>query len=215
MHDIFLANGCKDYDYDSKESPVARSPQSRDLAAFEAYSRTELPRLVETNLQAMVNAEIAPLRLEERMRAMVVDIVRRCQSTLAQNFDRIRSSRAVNNDAPQVESSPTALWSRTENVIANGLLTSLETFDTIEGPMQHTDHTPSMFFDEPPFLGAEAAALDLGLNDPFFLTSGLDDSGYGSFFSFSQGSHTNKEPGNKDYSESCGLIEGDDVPPSM
>ena len=202
-----MADVCEDYDYDPAESPGPRSPLSRVLADFEAYSSRELPRLVEANLQAMVNAEIAPL--EESLRAMLVDIVRRCQSTVAQNYDRIRSASAADNDAPPVETSPTALWSPIEDVTASGLLTSFEPSNVSGRPMQHTDHTPSLFFEEPPFVGAEAAAL--GLNDPFFSTIGSHDSGYGSFFSLPQGPHTNTEPSSKEYSEDQGFVEEYDV----
>ena len=142
---------------------------------------------------------------------MLVDIVRRCQSTVAQNYNRIRPSSAVNSDAPQVESSPTGLWSPIEDVTANSLLTSVESSDVSEKLMQHTDRPPGLVFAEPPFQGAEAAAFDLGLNDPFFSTSGLDDSGYHSILSLSQGSYTNKEQSNEDYSENWGLIEDQDV----
>ena len=121
----------------------------------------------------MVNAEMAPL--EKRLRAMLVDIVRRCQSTVAQNFDRIRSLRAVDNDAPQVEPNPTPIRPPIEDVTANDLLTSIDPSDTLERPMHYTNYTPSLFWEQPPFLSTEAAAIDLGLYNPFFSTTGLDE----------------------------------------
>ncbi|KAL9069045.1 MAG: hypothetical protein Q9161_005803 [Pseudevernia consocians] len=61
------------------------SPQSNELRIFEAYNRTALPLLVEASLRAAVNARMEPI--EEQLRALLVDIVRNCQSTVAQNFE--------------------------------------------------------------------------------------------------------------------------------
>ena len=79
------------------------SPASEELEQFEEYNRTALPRLVEANLQAIVNAEMVPI--EENLRRLLVDIVRRCQSTVAENFRVIRVPRRVTVDPPQPPSS--------------------------------------------------------------------------------------------------------------
>ena len=158
----------------------------------------------------MIDTGFAPL--EESLKPMLVDIVRSCQSIVAQNYGRIRQSGAVDSDALQVESSPpTILRSPTEDVTANGILTSCEPLGMPEKPMQLTDHTPSLFFREPPFLGAEAEAIDLGLKVSFPSISGSDDSGYDSLFSHSQDSHGYEEPSNKDCSGFWELTEEDDV----
>ncbi|CAF9941891.1 hypothetical protein IMSHALPRED_003086 [Imshaugia aleurites] len=95
-------------DYEAEDSLPGifepSSPESRELRDFENYNRTTLPLLVEASLRAIVESQVAPI--EERVRAMVVDIVRTCQSTVARNFrltiapsssagDRLQSSQAI------------------------------------------------------------------------------------------------------------------------
>ena len=70
------------------EEPISSSPAAQSFREFNAYSRIALPMLVEANLQAIVNAEVIPT--EDRLKVLVVDIIRRCQSTVAQNFEQLK-----------------------------------------------------------------------------------------------------------------------------
>ena len=74
-----------------RATTVSASPASQEIADFETYSSRALPLLVEANLQALVSAEMAPL--EDSLRTLLVDIVRRCQSTVAQNFQRLQGAK--------------------------------------------------------------------------------------------------------------------------
>ncbi|KAL8671571.1 MAG: hypothetical protein Q9168_003933 [Polycauliona sp. 1 TL-2023] len=170
------------YEHLGPERDTGKSPSSQSLDDFEAYSRTELPRLVEENLQVMVDAQIAPL--EESLKAMLVDIVRRCQSDVAQNYGRI--SPIARNGIPYAPEPPIQTTT-SEGTLDPSASTSHDTDD-----FQHD--CPS-FFEEPPLLAAnEADAIaslfpSLPHNDAF-------DSGYGSqptgesFFALPQQQHT-------------------------
>ena len=135
-----------DYEVDdlSLESFQPSSPRSQELQDFENYSRRTLPILVEANLRAIVESEIAPI--EERVRAMVVDIVRTCQSTVARNF---RSTVTPASTADDQMLSSSQMVSSTE----------------ITMPRQPESARPSIenpaaasldFFREPPHLNMEA-----------------------------------------------------------
>ena len=78
-----------------RSTTLPSSPASQESTDFDSYNRRALPLLVEANLQAVVNAEMAPL--EESLRAMLVDIVRKCQSTVAQNFQRLYGPKTSSN----------------------------------------------------------------------------------------------------------------------
>ena len=188
---------CKDYDYRCLEATPVRSPQSRGFADFEAYSRTELPRLVEANLQAMINAEMAPL--EENLRAMLVDIVRRCQSTVAQNYGRINSPIARTESPPfhPIQTLPPNFQSTTIQGSRPSLLPTTEHTSTQDSGL--SSHEPSTtfrrsgpeignmrdFFEEPPPRNADMVDnfLDTG-SAPQLPHLPLSDSGYwsGVFF---------------------------------
>ncbi|KAG8533971.1 uncharacterized protein KY384_001714 [Bacidia gigantensis] len=58
--------------------------QSDRLQDFDAYSRRFLPQLVEVQLSAIINTDLAPL--EETLRARIGSLIRECQSTLYTNF---------------------------------------------------------------------------------------------------------------------------------
>ena len=87
-----------------RPSDILSSPNSQGLSDFETYSKTELPRLIEANLQVMVDAEVAPL--EENIKLLLVDVVRRCQSTVAQNYGRIKSSADITASQLEEKSVP-------------------------------------------------------------------------------------------------------------
>ncbi|KAL2040510.1 hypothetical protein N7G274_006489 [Stereocaulon virgatum] len=83
-------------------------PASGELGDFEVYNRTALPLLVEAHLHAIVSTEMAPV--EESLRIMLVDIVRRCQATVAQNFQIMKALRP--NSSSATETSPPATQAR-------------------------------------------------------------------------------------------------------
>ena len=106
------------------ESLVSSTSGSRDLHDFEEYNRRVLPQMVEANLQSIVNAEMAPI--ETNLRALLVDIVRRCQATVAQNFHFTRNSKSTASESLQSSSTGTLLAhsssnsSRTNQPLARG-----------------------------------------------------------------------------------------------
>ena len=162
-----------DYEADNllQDSLEPASPRSQELRDFEAYNRTTLPILVEANLRAIVESQIAPI--EERVRAMVVDIVRTCQSTVARNFLTI-SSPSSNNS--QLQSS-----SQIKPSIENSVHSHR---DSTQLSMDGMGGNSLDFFREPPHLNAEASALVPDLTHaPYSVTesqSQNSDSGYGS-----------------------------------
>lgn len=121
------------------------SPATQELEEFEVYSRRALPQLVDANLQAMVNTRMVPI--EEDLRRLLVDVVRRCQSTVAENFRVTRPPREVTTNSPQQPPSQTIppLPSRGETFLTNSQLLD----PTIAG-------TTSGFFEEPPHMHVEA-----------------------------------------------------------
>ncbi len=129
------------------ESLAPPSPASQELEEFEAYNRTALPRLVEANLQAIVNTEMVPI--EENLRRLLVDIVRRCQSTVAENFRVIRVPRRTSVKSPQPSSSHTSPPSPPRGEISS-------TDSHLVVPT--TAHTTPAFFQEPPHVSVEAEA---------------------------------------------------------
>ena len=127
------------------ESFAPSSPATQELEEFEAYNRRALPRLVEANLQAMVNTKMVPI--EENLRRLLVDIVRRCQSTVAENFRVTRPPSKVSTNSPQQSSSQdiSPLQTRGETFLTDSELLALTIADTTSG-----------FFEEPPHVHVEA-----------------------------------------------------------
>lgn len=127
------------------ESFAPSSPATQELEEFEAYSRRALPQLVEANLQAMVNTRMVPI--EEELRRLLVDVVRRCQSTVAENFRVTRPQRDLSTNSPQQPSSQaiSQLPSREETFLTNSQLLG----STLAGKT-------SGFFEEPPHMHVEA-----------------------------------------------------------
>ena len=66
------------------------SPTSNAIAAYEEYARAHLPRLFEEALETAVAEQTQPI--EEGLRRSLAGMVRDCQTRLAQNFLRHRSS---------------------------------------------------------------------------------------------------------------------------
>ncbi|KAI9734354.1 MAG: hypothetical protein M1834_002460 [Cirrosporium novae-zelandiae] len=67
-----------------------QSPTSQEFTKYESYSRTELPRLVQAELEDMVTEGM--ICLEEKLKATVVDVIRKCQRTLERNWHNDRST---------------------------------------------------------------------------------------------------------------------------
>ena len=127
------------------ESFAPSSPATQELEEFEAYNRGALPRLVEANLQAMVNTKMVPI--EEDLRRLLVDIVRRCQSTVAENFRVTRPTSKVYTNSPQQSSSQalSPLQTRGETFLTESQLRAPTMADTTSG-----------FFEEPPHVHLQA-----------------------------------------------------------
>ena len=73
-----------------RSTTLPSSPASQESTDFESYSRRALPLLVEANFRAVVNAE-------ESLMAMLVDILRKCQSTVEQNYQRLYGPKPSSN----------------------------------------------------------------------------------------------------------------------
>ncbi|KAL8950566.1 MAG: hypothetical protein Q9222_003400 [Ikaeria aurantiellina] len=122
-----------------------QSPQSQDLANFEAYTRVELPRLVEARLQSIVNAEVTPL--EDSLRATIVDIVRQSQSTVAENYNRVRTTPPVTTPRMNDSASYTPLLRAGSNDVW-GILQHPQNTQEDGGSLNNTS---AMHYEEPPF----------------------------------------------------------------
>ena len=122
------------------------SPRSQELRDFEAYNRTTLPLLVEANLRAIVESQIAPI--EERVRAMVVDIVRTSQSTVARNFHFTIAPASIAGD--RMQSSSQTIASPERAMHTHGEPAQTDSVGIVDNSLN--------FFREPPHLNAEASA---------------------------------------------------------
>ena len=77
------------------------SPTSNAIAAYEEYARAHLPRLFEEALETAVAEQTQPI--EESLRRALAGMVRDCQTRLAQNFLRHRSSNAPSTGGAGVQ----------------------------------------------------------------------------------------------------------------
>ena len=81
-------------DYNDSITPEGttqkNSPTSNAIAAYEEYARAHLPRLFEEALETAVAEQMQPI--EEGLRRALAGMVRDCQTRLAQDFLRHRSS---------------------------------------------------------------------------------------------------------------------------
>ena len=126
------------------------SPRSQGLRDFENYSQTALPLLVEANLRAIVETQNAPI--EERVRAMFVNIVRTCQSTVARNFHLTVSQPSSANG--RMQSSSQTIAPAETNVHTRTERGNSSRDDTTDDSLD--------FSREPPHLNAEVSAPFLG-----------------------------------------------------
>ena len=151
----------------TNESFTPVSPASQELQEFEAYNRTALPQLVEAHLQAIISPEMKPI--EESLRVRFVDIVRRCQSTVEENFRIARGSKAVTRDSNQLPASQLE-----QNV----------SFRQDQTSASAPENSVTDFFHEPPHVATGEnnpfATLPPNINAPDPLPSQSVDSTYGS-----------------------------------
>ena len=77
------------------------SPTSNAIAAYEEYARAHLPRLFEEALETAVAEQTQPI--EDGLRRALPGMVRECQTRLAQNFLRHRSSNMSSIDSAGVQ----------------------------------------------------------------------------------------------------------------
>ena len=119
-----------------------------------------------------MNVEVTPI--EERLRTLVVDIVRNCQATVAQNFERLSNQSATTRVPRQVSSRETNLPQVAGEGSSGGQESTGGVADT-RGPN---------FFVEPPHLNEEMiTSVPVASNyppnqDPTLART--SDSGYGS-----------------------------------
>ena len=146
------------------------SSPSSDLRNFETYNRTTQPLLVEASLRAVVNVEVAPI--EERLRTLVVNIVRNCQATVAQNFELL-------NNRPTIAGVPRQTSSN-ENLPQ---VAEEESSGREEGTGGGADtHGPNLFVEPPHLNGDIVTSVPVVSN---YLTcqnkhlARISDSGYG------------------------------------
>jgi hypothetical protein len=67
------------------------SPDSRDLADYEAYIRAELPRLVRSNIEEVVRRDMQPL--EASLIGSLVGIIRDCQDRVFRSYRETQKRR--------------------------------------------------------------------------------------------------------------------------
>ena len=119
-----------------------------------------------------MNVEVTPI--EERLRTLVVDIVRNCQATVAQNFERLSNQSATTRVPRQVSSHETNV----PQVVGEG------SSGGEEGRGRVADTPGPNFFVEPPHLNEEmitsvpVASNYLASQDTNLART--SDSGYGS-----------------------------------
>lgn len=141
----------------SLETLEPLSPSSRELRSFEIYNRTTLPILVEANLRAIVESQVAPI--EERVRAMIIDIVRTCQSTVARNFHLTIAPASLSND--RIRSSLPPIASTETNTTS--LPEAIE--PAVNDPMTTTDSSQEFFNEPPHFDVGDNASLQGPMSD--------------------------------------------------
>ena len=72
-------------------SPITlNSPDSRELAHFEHFSRRELPKLVRRSLEIAVAEDVQLRMLEDRLKNQLVDIIHNCQTQVFNLYQELR-----------------------------------------------------------------------------------------------------------------------------
>ena len=119
----------------------------------------------------MMETQIAPI--EEGLRAMVVDIVRTCQSTIARNYNIMIAPTSLANDQTQPNSQTVTPGESSANIREESArLPRIDAADNL-----------SELYREPPHLNAEASATTPGPVSSVIAPQNLSsDSGYSSIF---------------------------------
>lgn len=162
--------------YEAHIEPIdglgSSSPRSTEFRDFEAYNRTALPLLVEASLRTVVNAEMVPI--EEHVRSLVVEIVRNCQTAVAQNYQLIVAPPSSTGDS--IHSPP---QSKVQNQTV-----STENSILLQPAAVASNNLTTSFFQELPYLDADTSSSIPGPSyNPFDQDPNLyqaPDSGYGS-----------------------------------
>lgn len=85
----------------------AESPDCRELANYEEYSRRELPHFFRSALEAAVNDEAQPI--EERLKSRLVEMIRDCQDRVFSTYRSAVASRmSALHSSSMTQSSPSA-----------------------------------------------------------------------------------------------------------
>ena len=134
-----------------------------------SYNRRVLPQLVEASLWTSVNSEIAPI--EENLRGILGDLIRSCQATVFQNYQRLSGNPGTSFDPPSTAAG-------TQTPINNECdRQSAQDTDPARG-------STSLFFQEPPYLHDSTDGVSdqlIGGSLELYPTrSHGSDSGYGS-----------------------------------
>ena len=128
---------------------------------------------MEANIRVVVDTEMKPI--EENLRSLVVDMVRRCQSTVEENFRMSRRPRLGDGIDPSLQEPGIIPSSQAdENCRSNDS----------QSPEVNAENRVTDFFHEPPHLamdvGSSYTELPLNINPSESSQSPLVDSGYGS-----------------------------------
>lgn len=132
-----------------------------------------MPLLVEANIQSIINAEMAPI--EENVKRLVVDIVRRCQSTVARNFEQMKGMRSGANNFTRSSGQSFAMAQTTEEAVPRSQI-----------GLPDSPQPPMLFNEEPPHMAMDTVPASVGqshetVSGPSQETQ-FFDSGYGSSF---------------------------------
>jgi hypothetical protein len=153
-----------------QEEPVIQSPGSEELTHYEEYARRELPRLVRSALDAIINDQTQPL--EETLRAQLATIIRDCQDRVFSTY-RSRSTPPKTMNGTQTSTSSNSF----------PLMDTSQNGSTVE-ELYHLPPPQDSGIDLLPFTGP----LETKPRDRSNL---FTDSGYGSdISSFTGGTHS-------------------------
>lgn len=97
-------------DFEPIEGDSVLSPDSRELARYEEFSRQELPRFFRAAFEAAVNEE--PQLIEERLKSQLVDMIGDCQDRVLSTY---KSKFASSSTALKTILPPPSLPSNPDN----------------------------------------------------------------------------------------------------
>lgn len=115
---------------------------------------------------------------------MLVDIVRRCQSTVAQNYSRVQKTISSDNPRSEVEPFDAAMSLDAVQTASVNQRTDLQHPEINGEGNEITNNDITNFFDEPRWLDS-LLIEPLPKIDPSLSLSNLPDSGYDSWENFS------------------------------